>query len=699
MALQPPQTPWVGLPKFQDESLLLNAQPIFDVSLGDESDVGSFDTPVPTRIRSNSNIDKQNLELDLSLDLGDYLPEEENQTQPEVSNITQPISPIVTENNPAQDEVVEIGQQTKQPAGQTHKRQGSHSLIPIAGPSKRTKPPVQNKNDDLYSRRLSDSIRRSSSSNLQDLYAMQTKSSVSHNAQASSSKLPQPTRSTIIPKETASSRLKAGLHNDVNRGKKDKREIEDLDVNGHIQKQTTSKIICEDQPSSALSRYLTKSKVNIPTHQSLSDTAQNPQLSETHSENSNLTVKDNIHNQENERLVLPRHKSPFSASSVMSETSSINTQVSKISNINDENEKSTSRRSSMSEKVVGFLSNLLNRSISSNSLKQDAIEQEEEGSNLVVQRDQDNTVTMDSEEHENHIQDEDEVDTSSQNRYSFPTEQSIQKLPLNSTSRINNETVIRKSHGPIVVPLTKPIPFSRPLHLRTEPKNTKSQTVQHVNSGAFNHARRLPLQPSKSINKPTKAQSSTLCPSNTKSSTISTSTDKNVSRPIVKVKTSAFVSAAIAKLPPPGKGHLTSTSNQPITVQSNERVNNLKDRKSVFERLSESSSTTSTSNNLVNSGLNENGNTDIIKQNNQNKKNNQNLTIPIRGHTPGKASNLRLQQRAKFDAIVQEKIKEKEELQRKEQERKEKQEEEEYQRRRKQTVIWAKPVPEMYYKK
>ncbi|KAK4688943.1 hypothetical protein P7C73_g1150, partial [Tremellales sp. Uapishka_1] len=74
-------------------------------------------------------------------------------------------------------------------------------------------------------------------------------------------------------------------------------------------------------------------------------------------------------------------------------------------------------------------------------------------------------------------------------------------------------------------------------------------------------------------------------------------------------------------------------------------------------------------------------------------------TRPIQGHTPGKASKLRAAQREKFDQVVREKIEAKErERVAMERQRMEREEEEDRQRR-KETVIWAHPVPEEIYGK
>lgn len=73
-------------------------------------------------------------------------------------------------------------------------------------------------------------------------------------------------------------------------------------------------------------------------------------------------------------------------------------------------------------------------------------------------------------------------------------------------------------------------------------------------------------------------------------------------------------------------------------------------------------------------------------------------TVPISGHTPGKASRERMQRRAEFDKVVKEKLDEKERLRLEAERRRAEEEEKRYRDSRKETVVWAKPVPEIYRK-
>lgn len=74
-------------------------------------------------------------------------------------------------------------------------------------------------------------------------------------------------------------------------------------------------------------------------------------------------------------------------------------------------------------------------------------------------------------------------------------------------------------------------------------------------------------------------------------------------------------------------------------------------------------------------------------------------TVPVSGHTPGKASRARMEQRAAFDRAVKEKIDEKERVRAEEERKKADEEERRYRESRKETVVWAKPVPEALYGK
>ncbi|WVW86108.1 hypothetical protein I302_108148 [Kwoniella bestiolae CBS 10118] len=654
MPMDPPQTPWVGLPRFQDESLLLNAEPIFedsfDGSKGDGLDDWAEDTPQSSKM----NV------VDSSLDLGDYLPEEDDQSGHGIP-ISQMISvsDAVEEFRPPKPTEKELVQPVIE--HMTHKREGSQSLIPIAGPSKKTKPPIsREKNDDFYSRRLSDSTRRNSSTNLHDLHSSLQVS------QASSSRLPK-------PKKTASSRLKASLHTSTL--SREKQQVDGLGADGYIQKHTTVTRIPQipEKPRStisALSRYLAKSDALQP---SLPQNTTSPIALLTANQNEQMpdhsTTQKLSDTKDDSTFTSHRHHSPFSLASTISETSSSHTYTTDRPESVDE---SSSRRSSMSEKIVGFLSNLLTRSISSSSLRDEVStagkEEEDKGDDAVKwDQDRDGTVKMDQDDtvdpkeiEEEHVE------------ANITTNSSITQArnPIASSHHSN--------HPARIVPLTKPVPFSRPLHIRSQPRSLNGSTDPQSKESVVAKAKPRPLQPSRSSNVSPSSRHPSI---NKVSSSTSISSNTETRKPTRPITNSAFVSAALAKLPPPGKGHSSSLSNQPVTVKPTERVRDLNERKNVFERLASSSTT-------VNSATHHPRPSKSMKGSN--------LTVPIRGHTPGRASNARLAQRAKFDAIVLERQREKERIAEEQRRKREEEEEEEYMRRRKETVVWARPVPEMY---
>lgn len=74
-------------------------------------------------------------------------------------------------------------------------------------------------------------------------------------------------------------------------------------------------------------------------------------------------------------------------------------------------------------------------------------------------------------------------------------------------------------------------------------------------------------------------------------------------------------------------------------------------------------------------------------------------TIPLIGKTPGKAARARAEERRLFDKAVQGRLEEKRRIREAEEKRKKEDEEKEYLARRKETVVRARPVPEMYRRK
>ncbi|WWD03522.1 hypothetical protein V865_001575 [Kwoniella europaea PYCC6329] len=672
--MDPPQTPWVGLPRFQDvdESLLINAQPIFEDSFNTtKGDGDGLDDWVQNTYDTVWQTERDG--VDISLDLGDYLPGEEDHTQKRI---------VVRQQTSTREDGEILGQENMQAMTTinnrktSHKRVGSQSLIPIAVPSKKTKPPIpKEKIDDLYTRRLSDSVRRNSTTNVQNLHASLTSAQFqSHIPQASSSNL-------YKTKETASLGSRASLH--IPPVLNEKKEARGFGVDGHIQKHTSFRRIPQIQEK-ILSRGLTRSSNIQPSRQPSIETSSTsgdiPRRDGSADQDGVQTLSNQLATQhlpsvtDHEKFTAHRQPSPFSLASTTSEMLSSHSRTSEI-----KDSSSNSRRSSMSEKVVRFLSNLLSRSISSSSLRDQVMSSKSEKGvegkeddrratlNHGIDQAEDIAVVCDHGDHE-------EEEGSSEQPSRLQSEKRIHSYKAESpTNRVSAK------HTYPIVPLTKPIPFSRPLH--TQP-DIRSQSTSMV------HPKSKPLQPSRSANINVSSPSSIVSKGSTSTDRknpyviTSTGTRSIINRPVIK---SAFASAALAKLPPPGKGHSTSLSTQPVIVKSTERVRDLKERKSVFERLSEPSS---------DSNSNSTDKKDVAHP--RPSRAGMNLTVPIRGHTPGKASDMRSKQRAEFDATVHAKFKEKEKQQEELKKRKEQEEEEEYQRKRKETVIWSKPVPDMY---
>lgn len=324
---------------------------------------------------------------------------------------------------------------------------------------------------------------------------------------------------------------------------------------------------------------------------------------------------------------------------------------------NDSSEKKKLRRSSMGEKVVNFISGLI-RPATPATVEIDPKEQKDE------ERGKENLLfdplgagpTIDKEE-----------------RVQAPTSQSDHPV-----RRKRNEDV----SGPGA--LTKPVPFSRPLHVRAPPRRdveAKEQPAKqrpHISKtttvSTCKAAIRAPLQSSRSQ-------------PNTKSvNKAGPLSPKSKSNPfhLRPATRSAFASAALAKLPPPGKGHKVAI--EPIKVRDVEKGHDIAAIRDVFERLSSTSSSSFNKPPTAGSCAKSHANRPGVLQ----------RTVPLRGRTPGKFSALRAQQRAAFDQVVKEKMEEKERKETEERRRREMEEEMEYRQRRKETVIRANPVPEMY---
>lgn len=324
---------------------------------------------------------------------------------------------------------------------------------------------------------------------------------------------------------------------------------------------------------------------------------------------------------------------------------------------NNSPEKKKSRRSSMGEKVVNFISGLI-RPATPATVEIDQKEQKdkERGKENLLFDPLEAVPTIDEEE-----------------RVQAPTSQS------DHSGRPKRDEDVS---GPGA--LTKSVPFSRPLHVRAPPqrdveaKERPAKQRPHISTttavSTCKTAIRAPLHSSRS-------QPNTQ--SVHKAGPLSPKSKRNPLHLPLATR-SAFASAALAKLPPPGKGHKVAI--EPIKVRDVEKGHDIAAIRDVFERLSSTSS----------SSFNKPPTAGPCTKSHANRPGVLQRTVPLRGHTPGKSSALRAQQRAVFDQAVKEKMEEKERKETEARRRREIEEEMEYRQRRKETVIRANPVPEMY---
>ncbi|WWD19580.1 hypothetical protein CI109_104041 [Kwoniella shandongensis] len=665
MPAQPPPTPWLPTSRFADESLLLNAQPIFgDISLGSESEWGeaqtSFDTktqntPVASGSRGTTPQQEKGW-ADVTLDLGDYLPEEVDATRIE-ETITRRESREITTTTTTADRARSESSTVSTVSNSVHKREGSQSLLSSQTSSKKIKPPTPIR-DDLYKRRLSDSNRRSSSSSsISPMLPSLPLPSSSSSSSSQPSSLSSSTSSRPAALNTASSRLKDAIRRKD--GERERQAPSGFAASGAVQKHVApsrAETVGQTQSTtSALARYLAKSSILTPTSESSDDTSITNSATEKPSpadippparpamslpsSQKDSQLSNPIESQHDLFSSTPRPKSsqptelPSPHVSKTLQDSQLSTQTPPANQ--------SSRRESMSEKVVSFFSGLLKPSPSAGPLKYDE--------------------TLDK-------ADEQETETKDE----VATDGAVEVVEKPARPVCGKPVPIHRagqpSRRPLVAPLTRPIHFSRPLHVRTKPQppsttSVKPQATTAKTNMATKQIHRQPLQPSRLQN-------------------------DNIQKSNRPTTTSAFTSAALARLPPPGKG--ASSAGQPVRVRDVERAQDLASRRGVFERLATSTSTSSSS-----STRNKGPTTTHASGS---RKTTLQPTVPVRGHTPGKASQQRAAQRAHFDAIVRQKIeakeREEEELRRK----REEEEEEEWKRKRKETVIWAKPVPAMYHR-
>ncbi|WVQ90918.1 hypothetical protein IAS59_004704 [Cryptococcus gattii] len=636
MPTQPPSTPWLPNSRFADQSLLLEAQPIFDASFDDESMWGG-----ETMLVGDSNKTQEDEVDQKEVQRKDKATSHGSNRKRGVSET----SSSAMSTNTTSDSLTSSATASSR---LTHKREGSQTMLDVSGPSKRPRKPRE-KNDDLFSRRLSDSNRRTSLTPIPQISVVKAEGEKGPKANNTpSSSFPSTSASSqsysAPSSNTASARLKARLHADDPKSKPP-----DSSTSCHArQSETSRQTQIMTEKGSALSRYLAKSTVlatkerhEVPAEKGnqkvpnpcASDSYNTRQLSTALSKPppvQNVTPTPQSHDNNESTIDVPHNNSP---------------------------EKKKSRRSSMGEKVVNFISGLI-RPATPATVEIDEKEQkdEERSKENVLFNPLEAVPTIDEEE-----------------RVQAPTSQSDHLV-----RQKRNEDV----SGPGA--FTKPVPFSRPLHVRAPPRKdveAKEQPAKqrpHIPKtttvSTCKAAIRAPLQSSRS-------QPNTKSVHKTGPLSPKSKSNPLHLRPATR---SAFASAALAKLPPPGKGHKVAI--EPIKVRDVEKGHDIAAIRDVFERLSSTSSSSFNKPPTAGSCTKSHANRPGVLQ----------RTVPLRGHTPGKSSALRAQQRAVFDQAVKEKMEEKERKETEERRRREMEEEMEYRQRRKETVIRANPVPEMY---
>ncbi|KGB76969.1 hypothetical protein CNBG_2807 [Cryptococcus deuterogattii R265] len=671
MPTQPPSTPWLPNSRFADQSLLLEAQPIFDASFDDESMWGG-----ETMLMVNGNKTQEGKDLDalangdteeevmmdMTLDLGNYLPDEVDKKEVQRKDkatshgsnrkrgVSETSSSAISTNTTSDSSTSSATASSRL----THKRESSQAMLDVSGPTKRPRR-LREKNDDLFSRRLSDSNRRTSLTPIPQISIITTSSSVVKTQGEKGSKANK-TPSSSVPStssssqpysapssNTASARLKARLHADDPKSKPF-----DSSTGYHAQQSEAScqaKIMTEK--GSALSRYLARSTV-LATKESHEIPAEEgtQKVRDSCASDSNNTKQSStaLSNQPPVQTVPPN---PQSYDKNESTTDILH---------NDSPKKKKSRRSSMGEKVVNFISGLI-RPATPATVEIDPKEQkdDERGKENLLFDPLEAAPTIDEE------------------KVQAPISQSDHPV-----RQKRNEGV----SGP--GSLTKPIPFSRPLHVRAPPRRNveaKEQPAKqrpHISKTTAISTCKVPVR--------APLQSSRSQPNTRSVHKAGPLSPKFKSNPLhLRPATrSAFASAALAKLPPPGKGHKVAI--EPIKVRDVEKGHDIAAIRDVFERLSSTSSSSFNKPPTAGSSTKSHANRPGVLQ----------RTVPLRGHTPGKSSALRAQQRAVFDQAVKEKMEEKERKETEERRRREMEEEMEYRQRRKETVIRANPVPGMY---
>jgi hypothetical protein len=300
------------------------------------------------------------------------------------------------------------------------------------------------------------------------------------------------------------------------------------------------------------------------------------------------------------RLQRPRSTEPGDYQTSFSSTGSDSSQPNETS----KNDSQTSLRRSTSQRVIGFFSDLLRTSTSSRS-GSDQIQTPTSNLSVSVSRAEELDGNELSVEHM------EEQDNHEEQGYELASRSSRRDLSSNHEIPLMIRCSVDPQYGTYIPPPPRYVPLTRP----------NKAPISHTASRAANPVRRpRPI--------PSTARSA---------------------------GTSSFASAALARLPPPGKG--CSSAGEKIVVKPLERATNLQARRALFE-----------------------------KSKNQ----------PVFPVLPGKEN---VQNRMNPDKGISGRLEEKRRMREAEDRKKKMEEERAYRDKRKETVVKARPVPDMYRRK
>ncbi|TYJ58808.1 hypothetical protein B9479_000240 [Cryptococcus floricola] len=621
MANQPPPTPWIPNPRFADESLLLEAQPIFDTSLGDESVWGGGATVICNSasdqdITSNFSLKAggETSGANMTFDLGDYLPEEVVAGRAEMSR-TQAIPPSPTQLDmraPQQDTSTFISKDST--SGKQKRERENIDSLSVVGPSKRAKPHPK-ENDDLFSEKLPELI---------------------HPKKAESSK-----PAAQLSANTASARLKTQL----------KRKASDTGKERIVTPIAETESSSSKQSGSALSRYLARSTVLAP------------------------KTSAHVEPKTSSRDVSPALPHPILAQRPIDAPTRLSTPPSvpaadpSPALVSEATQPSPASGPTNSRPSVFISPPALQSRPDGETSMTKAVEKSARGSRGPSSDQGPSPRAADEKTEMEDVECSVNDEVAKESLAEVQHEQITAKPIAESTRAPLTGPMRRKPAG-----LTKPIPFSRPLGER--PQRTKSQTLSTKppvdSKKAGVPAKPLSRAPLRSTTALVNARPAHPRAASKPKKPTSPEGKRDLRKP--PIPSSFAASSALARSLKSGSGQKSTAEHVKVKAKDTENA------RGVFDRLASTTTHTSRAPPAPKAP----------------RHSSLQPTVPLRGHTPGKSSALRAQQRAVFDKAVREKIEEQERVAAEERKRREEEEEETYQRQRKETVIWAKPVPGLY---